>query len=58
MESNRTFFEKLRILQPLSTGFMALGVLGVVATFLTEQQIILTWSAVSIGFGLALAFFR
>ncbi len=58
MESNSTFFEKLRILQPLSKAFMAVGVLGVVATFLTRQQIILTWSAVSIGLGLALGFFR
>jgi hypothetical protein len=58
MQSNSGFFEKLRMLQPLSKLFMAGGVLGVVATFLTGQQTILTWSAVSIGLGLALGFFR
>lgn len=46
------------MLQLLSKLLIAAGVLGVVATFLIGQQIILTWSAVSIGVGLALGFFR
>jgi len=46
------------MLQPLSKLLIAAGVLGVVATFVVGQQIILTWSAVSIGVGLALGFFR
>jgi hypothetical protein len=58
MPSSSHFFQKLGVLQPVSKLFMALGVIGIIATFLTGLQTILTWSAVSIGLGLALVFFR
>lgn len=58
MQSNNDSFEKLRMLHLISKLLIAAGVLGLIATFFIGQQIILTWSAVSIGLGLALGFFR
>jgi len=56
--SNRRLFQKLGVLHLVSKLFMALGVVGIIATFLTGKQSILTWSAVSVGAGLAVGFFR
>ena len=58
MPSNSRFFDKLGFLWPLAKLFMALGVIGMIATLLTRRQSILNWSAVSVGLGLALGFFR
>ncbi len=52
------FFEKLKFLSGLSRLLMVAGVGGIIATIITGRQIILTWSAVSVGLGLAVGFFR
>ncbi len=37
---------------------MVAGVIGIIATFIAGRQTIFTWSAVSVGLGLAMGFFR
>jgi hypothetical protein len=58
MPSNSRFFGNTGFLWPLAKLFMSIGVIGVIFAFVTRKQNVLSWSAISVGVGLALGFFR
>jgi hypothetical protein len=58
MPADRRFFGKTRLLSLVARVFMSAGVIGVVFALVTHKQNVLSWSAISVGAGLAVGFAR